>query len=49
MNNIIFSATSTTIENKDNCNHQVEVKFVNGEYISYCTKCGKILNRKKTL
>ena len=49
MNNIVFSASSTIIENKDNCNHQVEIKFVNGEYISYCNKCGKILKRKKTL
>lgn len=28
------------------CNHIVDVKMVNGNYVSYCTKCGAILDTK---
>lgn len=31
-------ATSST----DECKHTFEIKLVNGRYVTYCTKCGKI-------
>lgn len=30
----------------ENCNHQIKVKNENGMIITYCAKCGKILDSK---
>ena len=28
------------------CNHNFDIKLINGAYVSYCTKCGKIGDSK---
>lgn len=30
------------------CNHNIDVKMVNGDYVSFCTKCGAILDKKSS-
>ena len=32
----------------DSCVHNIDVKMVNGVMVSYCTKCGKILNQQNS-
>lgn len=38
---------STYLPEPPSCNHYVDVKIVNGIIISYCTKCGNILNQER--
>lgn len=33
---------SLTTKQSDECKHTFELKLVNGRYVTYCTKCGKI-------
>ncbi len=33
---------SLTTKQSDECKHTFEIKLVNGRYVTYCTKCGKI-------
>lgn len=33
---------SLTTKQSDECKHTFELKLINGRYITYCTKCGKI-------
>ena len=48
--NTVESGTSITLPTTigtlatqtSNCNHSFDVKLINGNYVSYCTKCGKI-------
>lgn len=35
-------ATLNISESNNKCNHSFDVKLINGNYITYCTKCGKI-------
>ena len=32
------------INETNQCCHDVDIKFLNGSYISFCKKCGKILD-----
>jgi len=35
-------ATLNISESNNKCNHSFDVKLINGQYVTYCTKCGKI-------
>ena len=37
-----ITAIGTLTTKTSNCNHSFDVKLINGNYITYCTKCGKI-------
>lgn len=47
MNNETFDVDSARkIVNSQCCNHSVSIKADSGNYVTYCTKCGKIFDIK---
>lgn len=32
---------------KEGCKHTVKLKSFKGEYVTYCTKCGKVLSTRR--
>lgn len=46
--NLITNTTNVKINlTKPSCNHQYSISFINGEYVTYCVKCGMIGYREK--
>lgn len=37
-----FNNPYANIVDRNVCNHDFDLKLINGEYITYCKKCGKI-------
>ena len=40
------SPVTTTTNHYIPCKHVIDVKMVNGNYVSYCSKCGAILDTR---
>jgi len=33
---------------KAECNHEISIELINGNYVSYCSRCGKIFEERKS-